>query len=100
MPSVSTSVPHQLSKAEAMERIKKFGVTLQEKYEGQFKDFDESWSDNLLNFAFKTMGMAFKGTVQVEEDEVKVDGNLPFAAMMFKGRIESEVRGALEKLLA
>ena len=47
-----------------------------------------------------TFGMKFKGLLTVEDDAVQIDGDLPFAAMMFKGRIESEVRDSLEKLLA
>jgi hypothetical protein len=38
--------------------------------------------------------------VTVEPNEVKLHGVLPFAAMMFKGKIEQTVREELEKLLA
>jgi hypothetical protein len=35
----------------------------------------------------------------VEPNEVKINGALPFAAMMFKGKIEQSVREELEKAL-
>jgi len=100
MPSLSMSVAHQLGAAEAVERIKSFATKLKEKYDGQYKDLDENWTDNLLQFGLTTMGMKLKGNMQVEDNEVQVNGDLPFAAMMFKGRIEKEVREALEKVLA
>jgi hypothetical protein len=45
------------------------------------------------------MGMSFKGDMIVEDSEVKVNGELPFAAMMFKGKIETAVREQMAKTL-
>ncbi len=100
MPSLKMSVPHQLGAAEAVERIKGLSEKLKTKHDGQFKDLEETWTDNALQVAMTTFGMKFKGLLTVEDDAVQIDGDLPFAAMMFKGRIESEVRDSLEKLLA
>jgi len=61
---------------------------------------EESWVGNLLNFAFKAKGFNVKGSMQVAPSEVKIDGQLPFAAMIFKGKIEQTVREQLQKVLA
>ncbi len=53
-----------------------------------------------MDYSFSTYGFNIKGDIDVEPDQVKVNGNLPFAAMMFKGKIEQTVREELEKLLA
>ena len=53
-----------------------------------------------LNFGFTTFGFPIKGAIAVEPAEVKLDGDLPFAAMMFKGKIEQEFKDALTRLLA
>ncbi|MBI3837770.1 MAG: polyhydroxyalkanoic acid system family protein [Planctomycetia bacterium] len=44
--------------------------------------------------------MNIKGELTVDPNEVKINGVLPFAAMMFKGKIEQTVREELEKVLA
>lgn len=100
MPSLKMSVAHQLGAEEAVKRIQRFGEMLKEKYDGQFKDLEENWVDNALQFALSTFGMKVKGQMNVEDDAVNIDGDLPFAAMMFKGKIEKDVREALEKILS
>ena len=47
-------------------------------------------------------GMFVRGVVDVtiEENEVRLDGQIPFAAMMFKGKIEQGLRETMTKALA
>ena len=45
------------------------------------------------------MGMSISGTVAVEPDRVKLDASLPFAAVMFKGMIEQQIRKEIDGLL-
>ena len=100
MPKVKIAVPHALGKDDALERIKTYGDKVRAKFEDSVKNLEETWEDNKCNFAFRTYGMDFSGSMTVNDSDVEVDGNLPFAAMMFKGRIEKEVQGELDKLLA
>lgn len=100
MPSLTMSVAHELGADEAVKRIQGFATKLKEQYDGQYKDLEENWIENVLQIGLSTFGMKIKGEMQVEENAVNVNGELPFAAMMFKGKIEQEVRGALEKVLA
>ena len=76
------------------------GDKVRAKFEDSVKNLEETWEDNKCSFAFRTYGMDFSGSMTVNDSDVEVDGNLPFAAMMFKGRIEKEVQGELDKLLA
>ena len=39
------------------------------------------------------------GTMTVEDSAVRVDGDVPFAAAMFKGQIASAIEGQLQRLL-
>ena len=55
---------------------------------------------DILEFAFKAMGMAVSGTVKVEESAVRLDAKIPMAAMMFKGMIEQQIRKELDGVLA
>jgi len=80
--------------------MESFLETMEKKYKDQISDMDGSWSDNILNFSFNTFGIKINGKMTVAEDNVQMDGELPFAAMMFKGKIASGIQEALEKALA
>lgn len=100
MPAMKLSVEHALGQQVAAERLKLFSEKIKKKYEGQVKDFYETWHETGLEFGFTTLGATIKGKLQVEEDKVDFDGELPFAAMLFKGRIETEIRDSLTAALA
>jgi putative polyhydroxyalkanoic acid system protein len=100
MPSLKLSVPHQLGQEAAETRIKTFLEKVRNKYESQVSDLQQSWTDNVLNFAFKTYGFAVKGSMAVEPNEVRFEGVIPFAALMFKGKIEQTLREEMTRLLS
>ncbi len=99
MPSVKLSVPHDLGQAEATMRLKGFFAKVKERYQNQVSDLEETWSDNALDFGFRTYGFQIKGRMDVEPAEVKFDGQIPFAAMAFKGKIEQTLRDELTRVL-
>ena len=66
---------------------------------GKVKIVEEEFSETSGRFAFKTAGLTISGDVEIGESEVTIDCSLPFAAMMFRGRIEKELRHSLEKIL-
>lgn len=100
MPRFSIEVPHQLGQEEAVSRVQGLLQRVKEKYQSQVSDLEESWLDNILNFKFKTYGFKIGGKLAAEPNTVKIDGDLPIAAMMFKGRIEQTIRDELAKRLA
>jgi hypothetical protein len=100
MPSLSISIPHALGTEEAVSRLKTFFQKLKERHADKVSNLEEQWEGNKLSYAFSTYGFNIKGDLDVEPGEIKVNGSLPFAAMMFKGKIEQAVREELEKQLA
>jgi hypothetical protein len=100
MPSLKLDFPHNLGQQEAVDRLKTLLTKVKNKYQDQVSDLQESWTDNTLTFGFSTYGFKIGGNVVVEPNEVKLDGQIPFAAMMFKGKIESALRDQLAKELA
>lgn len=100
MPSLTIKVPHTLSAEEATARLKTFFEKLKERHADKMSNLEESWDGNHLAYAFSTFGFNIKGDMNIEPSEVSVNGSLPFAAMMFKGKIEQSVREELEKVLA
>lgn len=99
MPKISVTVPHQLGQQEAAERLKGFLATLKEQQKDRVSDLKEEWTDNGLKFSFKSFGFQFQGTGVLEPSDVKLDLDIPFAAMMFKGKIESDIRETLARAL-
>ncbi len=100
MPSLTMTLPHNLGAEEATERLKQFFQKLKERHQDKVSNLEEQWNGNVLSYAFSTFGFNIKGELTVEPNEVKINGSLPFAAMMFKGKIEQTVREELEKRLA
>ena len=100
MPQFATEVPHQLGQAGAVEKLKGFLDQVRERYAKEISEIEGNWSDNVLSYTLTTFGIKIDGTLTVEEESVKMEGNLPFAAMMFKGKISNSIRVALEKAVA
>ncbi|HEX3601210.1 MAG TPA: polyhydroxyalkanoic acid system family protein [Lacipirellulaceae bacterium] len=100
MPKFGVRVPHNLTKDEARSRLERFIEMLEAKFANQVGDLQQSWDGDTLKFHFKTYGIPLDGGITVADNELNLAGEMPFAAMMFKGKIESEIREQLEKLVA
>ena len=99
MPKINVTVAHQLGQQAAADRLRSFLSRLKEKHQDQVGNLQEEWSDNSLKFGFKSFGFQFQGTGSVSDTDAKIDLDIPFAAMMFKGKIEGEIRDALTRVL-
>ena len=54
---------------------------------------------NLQILLFKISGFKVSGTLQVEDSAVLIKGEIPFAALLFKGQIENSIREKALELL-
>jgi hypothetical protein len=93
-------VPHELGQDEAAARLKTLLERVKEKYGGQINNLQENWGENSGDFSFSAMGFKTSGKIEVAAGEVRIDGSLPIAAMLFKGQIETAIRDQLGKILA
>lgn len=100
MPGFSTEVSHTLGQDAAVEKLKGFLDQVKERYPKEISQIEGAWDGNVLNYAFTTFGIKVDGTLTVEDELVRMEGNLPFAAMMFKGKISESIKVALEKAIA
>ena len=104
MPKFNTSIPNPAGKDKAKAGLKAFFEKAKEFGSKDVTDATEDWSkwdtDSAYGFSFKKMGIAIKGTITVTDDKVNVDGEIPFAAMMFKGKIEEGFREQLSKAIS
>lgn len=99
MPKMNISVAHEMGRDEACQRLRGFLNLVKERYQDQVSNLEEEWTESTLVFGFTTYSFNIRGQLVVDEDQVNLDGELPFAAMMFKGRIESEIREQLGRVL-
>ena len=98
MPKINFDVPHSMTADEAKEKLQHFAEMLQSKFQDQVSDFEQSWDANDLSFGFKTFGFKIDGQIGAQAEKLAVEVELPFAAMMFKGKIESGIKKQLERL--
>jgi hypothetical protein len=100
MPAFSTEVPHTLGKEVAIEKLKNLVDKVHEKYKDQVSSMTGDWADNVLSFAMTTYGFTINGDLTVEDDVAKLAGQIPFAAIAFKGKIQQSFAHEIEKALA
>ena len=100
MPAFRTEVPHSLGKDEATEKLKLFLDKVRERYQDKVSAIEGTWDENKLDFSLTTFGFTISGNLSVQEELAVLEGQLPFAAFAFKGKIEQDIKTALEKALA
>ncbi len=100
MPKMNVTVPHQLGTEEAMRRIQNLLTDMKRDHSDQISDLQENWTDHGGTFSLKAMGFSLKGSMDVTPDSVNVEGDLPFAAVPFRGKIESMLKERAAELLA
>ena len=100
MPGFSTEVPHQFDQESALEKLRSFLDTVEERFKDQVSAVEGEWTDNVLNFSLTTFGFKIEGVITVEDKVARVEGKLPFAAAAFKGKIESSIKDELQKVLS
>ena len=100
MPGFLTAVDHSLGQTEAQTRVTTFLDQIQNQYQDMVSSWSGEWEENNLNFELLAMNMKVTGVLEVTEDAVIVGGSIPFAMMMFKGKLEKTMQEELRKLLA
>ena len=100
MPHVRMETSHTLGQEEAARRLREKFDAVRGTFGGQVNDLHEVWCEHTLSFGFRAMGMKIAGTVEVKEAHVKLDAQVPLAAVMFKGMIETRIRQELGNLLS
>jgi hypothetical protein len=97
---MSISVPHKLTQDEAAARVRNLIEQLRGQFGNHASNLQESWNGYTGTYSFEVMGFAVSGKLQISQSDVKMDGQFPFAALPFKGRIEKTAREKLKELLA
>ncbi len=95
------SIPHQLGKEEAARRLKSGFGRARTTFGEKLAVIDENWSGDHLDFRAGVLGQAVKGGIDVADDHVRVEVQLPWLlgllAEQVKPFIERQGRLMLEK---
>lgn len=100
MPAISVTTSHQLGQAEAVSRLKGYLEKIKQRHQDKVSNLEEQWTDSQLTYGFSSYGFSIKGDLAVTESAVTLNAAIPFAAMMFKGKIEQTMRDELARILA
>jgi len=90
-PEMHITVPHNTTKENARRIVEKRLDDLQTQYGSFASDIDKNWNGDTLSFEVKARGFTGKGTLQVTDSEVILDGKLPLLAKPFEPRIKAAV---------
>jgi len=85
------AVPHHTTKENARRKVEARLADLERQYGHYASDVDKVWSGDRLDFTVKARGMTGKGTLEITDTEVILDGKLPLIAKPFEPRIRSTV---------
>jgi hypothetical protein len=99
MPKTTVTVDHSLGKDEALQRLHGMLAQVKQNYGNQISDMDESWNDNGGSISFNAMGFKIVADILVTDNQAAFDVELPWAAKIFQGTIETTIRERAERLL-
>jgi hypothetical protein len=100
MPKVHLSVPHVLGQEEAKKRVVNLIAQTRAQFGDKVTDVAEAWTGGVNRFSFRVLGFSVTGQLEAQPTELLIDIDLPFAALLFKSRIESELLAHARELLA
>lgn len=99
---ITVTIPHKLGKAEARTRIERsIGGFKAQLAAGGLGQMQHDWADDRLNFHARMLGQSITGRVDVREDDLRIEVDLPAflagIADKIAGRLRKQGRLLLEK---
>jgi hypothetical protein len=92
------AVPHKTTRARARKIVEERLHNLQKQYGGHANDVDHQWQGDTLHASFKAKGMSVKGTLEITDTDLIIDGKIPLLARPFESRIRSTVEREAEEM--
>jgi hypothetical protein len=91
-------LPHNTTRDKARRIVEQKMKALESQYGHYAKDLEHQWQGDTLHFGFKAKGFSGKGTLEVTDRDVILDGKLPLIAKPFESRIRSTVEREAEEM--
>ena len=99
MPELKASIPHQLPKNDALQKIKTLLEKMKAEHADKISNLHQDWQGYTGLFSFLVMGFAVSGTLTVEENSVELVSDIPLPALLFKSKIKSMIEEEGARLL-
>lgn len=97
---IKVDIPHQLGRAEARRRIGDgFAKVLQQLPGGGAGHVTESWEGDRLSFSVSALGQTVRGLIDVLDDTVKMEIELPGVLGVIANGLKGRLRKAGQLLL-
>ena len=96
---ITVSIPHQLGRQEARRRIEEGFARLGEQLGGGLGQVHKSWVGDQMQFAAKVMGQAITGRLDVLDQAVTIQVELPSLLAMVAGKIKGRLQREGQLLL-
>jgi hypothetical protein len=86
------SIPHNLGKTEAMRRLQGGMSSLKSQFGDKVASIDESWNGNRMDFRVGAMGQNVSGHLEVMEEQVRVEVQLPWILAMIAEKAKTFIQ--------
>lgn len=86
------SIPHNLGKAEAMRRLQGGIGGLKSQFGDKVAAINETWAGDRMDFRVGAMGQNVSGHLDVMEDQVRVEVQLPWILAMVAEKAKSFIQ--------
>ena len=100
MANLDVVIPHNLTQAEAIERVKKLLGEIKRKHGDRISDLEEKWEGNVGEFSFTSQGFNVSGNLEVNSSDVKLKGKIPLTLSLFKGLISKTIYDEGSRILS
>jgi hypothetical protein len=98
-PPIVVTLPHRLGKAEALRRLKASFSDAQSSG-ASLMLFKSQWSGDHLDFRARFLGQRTTGTIDVAEDHVRLEVQLPWLLSMLANKAKALVERQAKLMLA
>lgn len=85
-------VPHQLGREGARRRLEEGVGQLKAKFGDKLAGIDERWAGDRLDVVVRALGQSVAAGLDVAEDHVKVEVQLPWMLAMIAGKAKSLIQ--------
>jgi len=91
-------VPHNTTKEDARKKIDRRLGELLGQYGHYLSESQMNWSGDHLHFSGKAKGFSAKGSIEITDKEVILDGKLPLIAKPFEPRVKHTIEREAEAM--
>jgi hypothetical protein len=93
------SIPHRLGRAEATRRLRAGLSSVRSDFAHVFSVQEETWVGDTLNFRISGLGQQASGVIDVREDHVQLEVQLPWLLHRFAEKAQGLIRKRGQLLL-